>query len=139
MLRGHKRIFRKQGRGHRLDCGDDCAHDGLEDEILSREMLLPLPALGNSGAQSLRRGVLLRREGLLPWRAPGVGTISCVVSSDKAALYRRRTCVRLGLRLGHATQNEKANLGPAHEDPPQGTNAKTKSYREICADFQTDR
>src|SRR6266481_9638872 len=139
MLPGHKRIFRKQGRGHRLDCCDYCAHDGLEDQILSREMLLPLPALGNSGAQSFRRGVLLRREGLLPRRAPGVGTISCLVSSDKAALYRRRTGVRLGLRLGNATKNEKANLRRAHEVPPQGANAKTESYCEICGDFQTDR
>ncbi len=139
MLPGHKRIFRKQGRGHRLDCCDYSAHDGLEDQILSREMLLPLPALGNSGAQSIRCGVLLRRKGLLPWRAPDMGTISCVVSSDKTALYRRRTCARLGLRLGHATKNEKANLGRADEVPPQGTNAKTKGYCEICGDFQTDR
>src|SRR5258708_16146108 len=103
MLPGHKRIFRKQGRGHRLDCCDYCAHDGLEDQILSREMLLPLPALGNSGAQSIRRGVLLRREGLLPRRAPDVGTISSVVSSDKTALYPRITTVRIALRFAPPT------------------------------------
>src|SRR5882724_5009870 len=139
MLRGHKRIFRKQGRGHRLDCCDDCPHDGLEDPVLSREMLLPLPAFGNGGAQSIRRGLLLRREGLLSWRTPGVGTISCLVPSDKAALHRRRACARFGLWLGNATKNKKAYLRRAHEVSPPGTNAKIKSHSEIRGDFQSDR
>ena len=39
------------GRGNRLDRGDHRPHDGLEDAIISREVLLPLPAFGDGRAQ----------------------------------------------------------------------------------------
>ena len=53
MFRGDRRIYSKQGRWNRLDGGDHGADDGLENTIVSREIVFSLPALGTA-----ERGVL---------------------------------------------------------------------------------
>ena len=47
---------------------------GWKTEVIPREVVLSLPALGNRGTQCCLPAVFLRREGLLSRRASGLGT-----------------------------------------------------------------
>ena len=49
----NRRLYSAQGWGYRLDGGHDRPDDGLEDSIISREVVFSPPAIGNGGTSPL--------------------------------------------------------------------------------------
>src|SRR5512133_153066 len=100
MLGGNRGLYTAPRRRNRLDSGDKRPHDGLEDRILSREIVLPLQAPRNGGTRPPFLYVFLWAERLLPWRTPHLGTVSNRISGQEAPLCHRVSRLRTWLFLG---------------------------------------
>src|SRR5271155_4965075 len=100
MFRGDRWLYSPPGRGNRLDGSDHGPNEGLEDAILSREMVFSLPDSGNGRTFTSRFPLFLRRKGLLSRRASYLGSLSSGLSNGQAALYHWRPGVRAGVLLG---------------------------------------
>src|SRR6266852_2500457 len=75
VFRGNRRVHPSSGGRNRLDGGDDRENEGLEDEIISGEVVLPPSAYGDGRTWGDCFRFLLRPEGLLPRRAPDLAIL----------------------------------------------------------------
>src|SRR3954468_23691495 len=96
MLGRNRRLCSPPRRRYRLDGCNHRAHDGLENRIVPREVVLPSPAPWHCRTWRPLLFVLVWTERLLSRWASGLGTVSRGLPNDQAA----RDCRGLGPGAG---------------------------------------
>src|SRR5712692_6399022 len=139
MLRGNRRLHPIPGGGNRLDGGYNRPNDGLEDEIISRQVILPPSAFGDCRTRYPCRNVLIRRERLLPRRPPHLGTLPCNLSDHQVALYLRRLGLGTWVLLGFCAPHAAPSFPGTNDLPPPRADAQTKDHPQILGEIQACR
>src|ERR1700693_3468900 len=137
MLRGNRRLHSTPRGGNRLDGGDHGPNDGVEDSILSREMVFSLPELGNGRTLTPRFTVFLRRKRLLSRWASHLGALPGGLPNRKAALYHRGLGLRTGVLLGFSAPHATPSFPRTDGLPPPRADGQAQGHPQILGEIPT--